>query len=160
MSHQKYIAAFVLAAIVFTSCRLGPAALPQQAPREETPMTEQTPTRPSGPAQEPTVPPAIAAVTYDVPVADRGAGFAPFEPVNTFVEPSVPPYSTNVAELANPDAALSLSPAQQAILEQNGFVVTPAPFAQIYQVYQRARDRGQPIFLTTDALLHTYHILY
>jgi hypothetical protein len=166
MSHRKLITLLTLIAIVFVSCRAGTVAPTQPAPIEETPVSGQTPTQePAAPGPsptgEPTSPPVgPAAITYAIPVVDRGAGFAAYEPVPAPVEPSVLPYPTALSGLVNPDAALPLNPAQQATLEQNGFVVTPAPFGQIYQVYQTANEQGQPIFVTTDALLHTYHILY
>jgi hypothetical protein len=86
--------------------------------------------------------------------------FAAYEPYPVEVEPSVQPYAVDLNNVANPDALLTLSDEQQALLEQNGFVVVPFGAQQIYQIYQAAQDRGQPIFVTTDALLHTYHILY
>jgi len=39
-------------------------------------------------------------------------------------------------------------------------VVTPAGVAQIYDIYKQGKDRNTPLFITTDSVLHAYHILY
>ncbi|MFW9905964.1 MAG: DUF3160 domain-containing protein [Candidatus Thorarchaeota archaeon] len=46
------------------------------------------------------------------------------------------------------------------LLVQNGFVVIPSDYKQIYDVYTENSDNGIPNFVTTDAILHAYHILY
>lgn len=46
------------------------------------------------------------------------------------------------------------------LLKENGFVVTPAYYDEIYEVYQGYKDNNQPIFVTTDAILHTGHIFF
>jgi hypothetical protein len=100
-------------------------------------------------------------VSYAIPAVERGAGFAPYEPAAlTEVAASVPPYSTAIADTTNPQAADGLSAAQRQALEANGFVVVPGSAPQLYVIYQQAEESGTPIFVTTDLLLHTYHILY
>ncbi len=46
------------------------------------------------------------------------------------------------------------------LLVQNGFVVIPSDYKQIYDVYIENDDAIIPSFVTTDAILHAYHILY
>jgi len=46
------------------------------------------------------------------------------------------------------------------LLKKNGFVVTPAYYDEIYQFYKECKDINQPIFVTTDAVLHTTHIFF
>ena len=56
-----------------------------------------------------------------------------------------------------------LSPAQQALLAQNGFVVAepvPGEYQEFYQVYEDFRYQLQPLFITTDSVLHVYHLLF
>jgi len=48
----------------------------------------------------------------------------------------------------------------QELLRKNGFVVTPGHGNEIFDVYRTARDRGEHIFVTTDAVLHTAHIFF
>ncbi|MEO0115181.1 MAG: DUF3160 domain-containing protein [candidate division WOR-3 bacterium] len=53
-----------------------------------------------------------------------------------------------------------LTPNQKTLLTKNGFLVTPSQFDQIYQIYQYAKKQNMPIYVTTDAILHTFHILF
>jgi uncharacterized membrane protein len=53
-----------------------------------------------------------------------------------------------------------LSPAASELLRKNGFVVTPAYYKEISDVYLECKDNNQPIFITTDAVLHTGHIFF
>lgn len=53
-----------------------------------------------------------------------------------------------------------LTPAQKALLTKNGFFVTPSQFDQIFEIYQYAEKQNMPIYITTDAILHTFHILF
>ena len=53
-----------------------------------------------------------------------------------------------------------LSPAASELLRKNGFVVTPAYYKEISDVYLECKDTNQPIFITTDAVLHTGHIFF
>ncbi len=46
------------------------------------------------------------------------------------------------------------------LLKENGFVVTPAYYKEISDVYLECKDTNQPIFITTDAVLHTGHIFF
>ena len=53
-----------------------------------------------------------------------------------------------------------LSPAASELLKENGFVVTPAYYKEISDIYLECKDTNQPIFITTDAVLHTGHIFF
>ena len=118
-----------------------------------TPEPEATPT----PEAKPTATPI--QVAYAIAETVPG-GFADYVPYQVKVEPAVPGYEINLDEVANPDLLIRLTDEQRALLEENGFVVVPSRVAQIYEIYKAAKERGIPIFVTTDALLHTYHILY
>jgi hypothetical protein len=48
----------------------------------------------------------------------------------------------------------------KGILEKNGFVVVEGHEKEIYDIYKDADKRGQPIFVTTDSVLHTGHIFF
>ncbi len=170
MFYQKLVILLMLMALIVTACRAEEATSPPEAQSVKfvtpTPPSTSLPTvtpspEPAAPAPGPTSPlPAEPAISYILPAVERGAGFAAYEPIPVSIQPAVPPYSTALADLANPQAAAVLNPSQQEVLEQNGFVVVSSNSPQIYQIYQRAKDQNQPIFVTTDALLHTYHVLY
>ena len=53
-----------------------------------------------------------------------------------------------------------LSAEQIGALQQNGFVVSPGTELEFFTVYEKARYANQPIFVTSDALLHSYHLLF
>jgi len=53
-----------------------------------------------------------------------------------------------------------LSKEAKGLLRQNDFVVTPGYKDEIYGVYSECKELNQPIFLTTDAVLHTSHIFF
>lgn len=49
----------------------------------------------------------------------------------------------------------------EALLVENGFAVVPdKTYAGIEEFYQRLEKRGIPIFISTDAILHTSHVLF
>lgn len=60
--------------------------------------------------------------------------------------------------------AISLSDNAVGLLEKNGFVVIDNPFYQkeddITRPYERLKDDEVPVFVTTDSLLHLYHIQF
>jgi hypothetical protein len=56
-----------------------------------------------------------------------------------------------------------LTPTQLALLAQNGFVVAPpgiGEYREFYQIYEEWRYREGPMFITTDSVLHVYHLLF
>ena len=63
-------------------------------------------------------------------------------------------------QVQNPNVLENLSDEQRQALEANGFVVVPERVPQIYSIYESAADWGWPAFVTTDAVLHAYHVLY
>jgi hypothetical protein len=136
----------LLAAVLLASCAPPPAATPEPTPG---------PTATPEPAPAPTATPPPPQ-----PVTVRPGGFAAYVPVAVDVVPAAPAYTPDLNGVANPDVAARLGDAQRAALEAAGFVVVPQPYEQIYQVYQRADEAGIPAFVTTDAVLHAYHVLY
>ncbi len=116
-----------------------------------------SPTRTPSPTA---VPGPTATPAPPQPVEARPGGFAAYVPVLVDVVPAAPTYTPDLDAVANHDLVARLSPAQRAILEANGFVVVPQGYEQIYQIYQQAEDSSVPAFVTTDAVLHAYHILY
>ena len=94
------------------------------------------------------------------PVEVRPGGFAAYVPVPVDVAPAAPAYTPDLSAVANPDLVARLDETQQAALEANGFVVVPQGYEQIYAIYQQADEASIPAFVTTDAVLHSFHILY
>jgi hypothetical protein len=54
----------------------------------------------------------------------------------------------------------TLSAQCRELLVRFGFAISPGDEKEIYDVYTQAIERNQPIFVTTDAVLHTSHIFF
>ncbi|MFA5033145.1 MAG: DUF3160 domain-containing protein [bacterium] len=54
----------------------------------------------------------------------------------------------------------SFSAGERNLLRNNAFVATPSDYMEMYDIYNNARVNGVPIFVSCDAFLNTYHILY
>ncbi len=53
-----------------------------------------------------------------------------------------------------------LSDAQRKLLLSNRFVARPTPDEQLFYIYENNAYREIPSFVTSDSVLHTYHIFY
>lgn len=105
----------------------------------------------------------LADITSDVETE-----FGTYRPYLVEVAPSLEPYTVepDFSNVVN-YGTFAFSAAEQALLVQNGFVARFQPnrqqgtgYKQIFDIYYECRDYEIPIFVTTDALLHTFHILY
>ncbi|MFH0973316.1 MAG: DUF3160 domain-containing protein, partial [Candidatus Micrarchaeota archaeon] len=82
------------------------------------------------------------------------------------VTPQIPAYSLPLSEaqiynFGNVTEKLGLSAAQKQLLLKNGFVVIPDGKQEFMaNVYGRIKNEDVPIFVTTDSLLHYYHIQF
>jgi hypothetical protein len=87
--------------------------------------------------------------------------FGIYRPYAVDVVPNVPSYviDPNLANVTNTEQ-FKFADNEKALLVQNGFVARPSRFRQIYDVYSYCRGVGIPIFVTTDSMLHVYHILF
>ncbi|MQY63366.1 MAG: DUF3160 domain-containing protein, partial [Calditrichaeota bacterium] len=94
--------------------------------------------------------------------------FGTYHPYLVDVTPSLQPYTIEpgFGNVVNFNA-FTFSDNERVRLLQNGFVARFQPnrrqgtgYKQIYDIYYECRDYEIPIFVTTDALLHTFHILY
>lgn len=87
--------------------------------------------------------------------------FALFSSPEVRVEPSIKPYkaANDLRNVINREM-FDLSPAQRATLVENGFVVVPRFHKQLFSVYVENKDKRHPSFVTSDLLLHTFHVIY
>ncbi len=98
-------------------------------------------------------------ITYTVKSQVQGK-FATFQPMSTTVNPSLGSYgASDLSKVALIDN-MGVDDAGKQALSQNLFYMRPSTDAQIYDVYKSLKDAGQPAFVTTDSVLHTYHILF
>ncbi|MBM3499999.1 MAG: DUF3160 domain-containing protein [Armatimonadetes bacterium] len=85
-----------------------------------------------------------------------------YQPVEVKIEAQVPQYALPLrkAAICNPQD-VSLDEAAWARLLQSGFVVVPyGRTEEIGAIYEHRREDDKPIFVTTDTLLHLYHIQF
>lgn len=86
--------------------------------------------------------------------------FAPYQPEPVTIVPAIeqPPV---LPDLSNVQVAMTLSPAQRERLAAAGFVVSPGrQEKEFFTLYEKARYDNIPIFITSDSLLHVYHLLF
>jgi len=85
---------------------------------------------------------------------------------NISVEPSVAPYDlplelTAMSNFGEVNSKLELNESQIDLLSSNGFVVIPhGQENDIVDVYNYLKYQNIPIFVTSDTLLHLYHIQF
>ncbi len=111
-------------------------------PQESTPPESASPEESESPEEHVTLEIFYQFAPYNViPVTITGEGeLYPFEPDNL--------------------GEFYLTPQQTETLEINGFVVIPGWHDQFYELYKDLKKSNIPVFVTTDSVLHTYHILY
>lgn len=77
------------------------------------------------------------------------------------VKPRPAVVSASIApDLSNVEIASLLTASQRAKIAANGFAVSPGKTKEFYELYERARYEYVPIFVTSDSLLHVYHLLF
>ena len=85
---------------------------------------------------------------------------------NAEIQPNVPEYTVEpgLANVVNRKIYGSLlEPKVIEMIARNGFAVTPTDYIQMYYVYENneyQRPEKFPAFITTDSMLHTYHVFY
>ncbi len=92
--------------------------------------------------------------------------FGTYHPYSVQIEPDMDLFDIDTSKILN-FQQFDFTEEQIRALQQNGFFVTPGRtdnqytgYYEIYDIYKECKDRDIPIFVTTDALLHTYHLIY
>lgn len=67
--------------------------------------------------------------------------------------------AADLSNVTNPDM-FRLLPAAQNLLVQNGFAVVPGQDREFFMLYEMSRYRPVPLLVTTDSLLHNYHLFF
>ncbi|OGO17117.1 MAG: hypothetical protein A2Z14_13265 [Chloroflexi bacterium RBG_16_48_8] len=127
------------------------------------------PTEPIGEVPSEEVPPVDTEEVSTLPSPTPPAGarppaFASYKKVTVSLPDTFTGYDLplDLAAVENLDF-FELSMEQKALLTANGFVVespVPGDFREFYQVYESWRYSEQPVFITTDSMLHVYHLLF
>lgn len=105
---------------------------------------------------------AAQPITYTLPASFTvidSPTFATFrpQPVEVVAQNNVPAIAPDLSNVAVP---FILSPEQRAKLGQQGFVISPGETKEFFELYERARYSYEPVFVTSDSLLHVYHLLF
>ena len=89
--------------------------------------------------------------------------FGTYRPYLVDVTPSLEPYTiepgfSNVVNFSGME--WGFNSIDSTLLLQNHFTVKKSQYKQLYDVYYACTYYWTPIFVTTDAVLHTYHVLF
>lgn len=131
-----------------------PTAAPTQAPAPETPAPEPVPTEPE-PA--PTVAPVGPGEVS--PESSGRVIFAAFDEPAVDASPGVV-HEAIAPDLGNVRVPFVLSESQRERLAQDGFIVSAGVEKEFFTVYEKGRYANVPLFVTSDSLLHVYHLLF
>lgn len=155
---MKKILTVLIACILLTGClnqsgevKKSPSTQPPQSTQPSQSTQPPQSTQPSQSTSPPSTPspqlPVIEPALYQ---------FAPYTVLTVNITGTPSGYSFAPENLDD----ISLTPEQKQMLLNQGFVVIPSGYNQFYDMYQDCKKRNIPIFITTDSVLHTYHILY
>ncbi len=119
------------------------------------------PTRSPFPTPAPTSTPVARPWVIPTPAPDQAGRLATYIPAASHVTPRVEPY-TVAPDLSNVEIAerYALSPEARTLLAKNGFVITPGNDKEFFHLYERLSYDDLPAFITTDSVLHIYHLLF
>jgi hypothetical protein len=89
------------------------------------------------------------------------AVFAVYHEVPVDLKPSVAAYqvSADLSNVINRDR-FAFSGEAEKLLSKNGFLVTPSPMQEFFSIYEINRYDMTPNFITTDAMMHNYHLYF
>ncbi|MEM3488889.1 MAG: DUF3160 domain-containing protein, partial [Nitrososphaerota archaeon] len=95
------------------------------------------------------------------PAVAFASKFATYEEVAVNINPKVPAYSVS-KDLSNVTNAsdFTFSDAAKNLLVKNAFVVKPSNYNEFFQLYESNRYSYTPSFITTDSILHNYHLMF
>lgn len=153
--------------IVLAGCRQAtptPAATPTMEEVTIPPVASPTiplPQPTSTPLTPPTevATPPVTPVTPVVVVPRARPAFAQYTLAPVNVVPAVV-HAPIAADLSNVDVPFVLSAEQIARLGQSGVVVSPGVEKEFFTVYEKLRYSNLPAFVSSDSLLHVYHLLF
>lgn len=104
--------------------------------------------------------PNLAVYTIDSSVAHV---FADYEPYDESFTPNAPVYSVSsgLSNIANLNMFPTISIDARAAIERNGFVVLPQDhYSQIHEILTLNEEGHIPSFVSSDAVLHAFHVVY
>ncbi|WP_338091233.1 DUF3160 domain-containing protein [Pelotomaculum isophthalicicum] len=100
--------------------------------------------------------------TKSLEAASIDTTFNRYEEYPVQIKPAVESYSVepDLGNITNKDM-FKLSPAAKNLLIENGFVVVPNKYEkEFFSLYEKNRYKPVPLFVTTDSVLHNYHLFF
>ena len=87
--------------------------------------------------------------------------FASYQEVTVNSNPSIAPYqvSADLSNITNRDRFV-FSEEAESLLVKNGFLVIPSRTSEFFSTYEMNRYDMTPNFITTDAMMHNYHLYF
>jgi len=125
--------------------------IPEAEPVEVEPAETAVPPTPA-PIETSSEPPSEVSIDP----MPRFAGYFPWPVKATpamFHDPISP-------DMSNVHIPFAFSPDQLDRLGQNGIVVSPGTELEFFTVYEKARYDNLPVFVTSDSMLHSYHLVF
>jgi hypothetical protein len=125
----------------------------------------ETPLPPPQPSAQPTpvaTPQPVEGIGFLAsPLLVEDVSFGSYAPLEVNLPQRYEGYTLPVSlgEVTNRDL-YEFTEEQQQLLQENGFVVLPAGHREFYTLYQSAHAQQRPLFVTTDSVLHVYHLLF
>jgi len=106
--------------------------------------------------------PSVAAGDISNPKLVLGASYETEDFSVTLASPaySLPLALTEITNVLEIESQFSLRKNQRELLRKNGFVVIPWQGDDIVEPYNTMKEQDVPIFVTSDTLLHLYHIQF
>lgn len=80
--------------------------------------------------------------------------------VVTLVAVSCAVAGTDFSRVANPDDVANVTGAARKTLAEAGLVAYPTDYDQLHSLYSNIRKQNRPMFVTTDCVLHSFHMLF
>jgi hypothetical protein len=92
------------------------------------------------------------------------SSFAVYEEMPVSINPKIPVYSVagDLSNITNADDFIwpPFSDEQKKLLAQNAFFVNPSRYSEFFPLYEENRYSYTPSFITTDSMLHNYHLMF
>jgi len=125
----------------------------------ETPVSSPHPSPSPAPVSTPQ--PIVGVGFMSGPVLVEDVTFSTYVPLEVSLPASHNGYvlPVSLSEISNRDL-FQFNMNQEGLLAENGFVVVPAGYAEFFGLYKTAHRQGRPLFVTTDSVLHVYHLLF
>jgi len=115
--------------------------------------------------------PLLFVLGYSTPVSSQmiadisepvETDFGTYRPYPAVFTPNVPSFTIeqDFSNIENFSEFGGFTQTDLTLLMQNHFTVKKSGYTKFYDIYNICTYYGTPIFVTTDAVLHTYHVLF